>query len=129
MGRSCPLHNAQPFGAKPKLKILISERNGSAMVFYSYWMWSALTCQRFGKRRLVAAIFPIGSGRNKSRHTKGVTSSRTPHPQSKLKSTTPSRGLSSPPFRFEGLGPFGGGVVGAGVFVLAGAGVFVAGGC
>src|SRR6266699_4349716 len=33
MGSNCPLHNAQPFGAKPKLKILISERNGSAMIY------------------------------------------------------------------------------------------------
>src|ERR1700684_2287201 len=28
MGNSCPLHSAQPLGAKPKLKILISDRNG-----------------------------------------------------------------------------------------------------
>src|SRR5687768_13894847 len=35
MGRSCPLHNAQPFGAKTKLMMRISERNGSAMFFYS----------------------------------------------------------------------------------------------
>jgi hypothetical protein len=31
MGNNCPLHTAQPFGAKLKLKILISERNGSGM--------------------------------------------------------------------------------------------------
>jgi hypothetical protein len=31
MGNSCPLQSAQPFGGKPKLMILISERNGSAM--------------------------------------------------------------------------------------------------
>src|SRR5687768_17278297 len=30
MGINWPLHSAQPFGAKPKLKILISDRNGSA---------------------------------------------------------------------------------------------------
>src|SRR5437773_941484 len=35
IGKSCPLHSAHPLGAKPKLKILISERNGSAIVFYS----------------------------------------------------------------------------------------------
>jgi hypothetical protein len=33
MGKNCPLHNAQPFGAKAKLMILISDRNGSAMIF------------------------------------------------------------------------------------------------
>src|SRR5688572_3540670 len=36
MGSSWPLHNAQPLGAKTKLMILISERNGSAIVFYSH---------------------------------------------------------------------------------------------
>src|SRR4051794_4638197 len=30
MGSNWPLHNAQPFGAKLKLTILISERNGSS---------------------------------------------------------------------------------------------------
>jgi hypothetical protein len=32
MGKSCPLQNAQPFGGKLKLKILISDKNGSAIV-------------------------------------------------------------------------------------------------
>jgi hypothetical protein len=31
IGNSCPLHNAHPFGAKAKLMILISDRNGSAI--------------------------------------------------------------------------------------------------
>jgi hypothetical protein len=31
MGNSCPLHKAQARGANPKLKILISDRNGSAI--------------------------------------------------------------------------------------------------
>src|SRR4028118_2307268 len=33
MGNNCPLHCAQPFGAKPNDMILISLRNGSAMYF------------------------------------------------------------------------------------------------
>ena len=41
-------------------------------------MWSALTCQRFGKRRLVAARLASWFGRDKSRSTKAVTSYRTP---------------------------------------------------
>jgi hypothetical protein len=32
MGKNWPLQVAQPFGAKPKLKILISDKNGSAIV-------------------------------------------------------------------------------------------------
>jgi hypothetical protein len=31
MGKNCPLHNAQPRGAKLKLMILISDKKGSAM--------------------------------------------------------------------------------------------------
>jgi hypothetical protein len=31
IGSSCPLHSAQPFGAKVKLMILISDKNGSAI--------------------------------------------------------------------------------------------------
>src|SRR4051812_2960219 len=31
MAIACPLHNAQPSGAKPKLKMRISPRKGSAM--------------------------------------------------------------------------------------------------
>jgi hypothetical protein len=42
MGKSCPLHVAQPFGAKLKLKILISDKNGSAIVatpiYYLRWL-------------------------------------------------------------------------------------------
>ena len=33
MGSNCPLQSAHPFGAKPKLMILISDRNGSAMYY------------------------------------------------------------------------------------------------
>src|SRR5688572_19981877 len=32
IGSSCPLHSAHPFGANPKLMILISLRNGSAIL-------------------------------------------------------------------------------------------------
>src|SRR5882672_8360963 len=32
MGRSCPSLRAQPFGGKPKLMILISDKNGSAIL-------------------------------------------------------------------------------------------------
>src|SRR5438093_1382262 len=35
IGNSCPLHSAQPFGAKTKLMILISDRNGSAILYSS----------------------------------------------------------------------------------------------
>jgi hypothetical protein len=45
-------------------------------------MWSALTCQRFSKRRLVAADKAITVAymvRDKSRTTKAATSRRTPH--------------------------------------------------
>jgi hypothetical protein len=32
MGNNCPSHNAQPLGAKPKEKILTSDKKGSAIV-------------------------------------------------------------------------------------------------
>src|SRR5215216_5856120 len=38
MGRNCPLHNAHPFGAKLKLMILISDKNGSAMLLPPWWV-------------------------------------------------------------------------------------------
>src|ERR1700722_18031884 len=42
MGRSCPLHNAHPLGGKPKLKMLISDRNGVATCRSPY-RWLRLT--------------------------------------------------------------------------------------
>jgi hypothetical protein len=33
MGKNCPLQKAQPFGAKLKLTIRISDKNGSAINF------------------------------------------------------------------------------------------------
>src|SRR5580704_13436364 len=42
MGRSCPLQSAQPFGAKVKLKILISDRYGVATSCSPY-RWLTLT--------------------------------------------------------------------------------------
>jgi hypothetical protein len=41
-------------------------------------IWSALTCQRFGKRRLVVAICELEDGRDKSRLGKTAISRRTP---------------------------------------------------
>jgi hypothetical protein len=49
----------------------------SALLRYCVLMWSALTCQRFGMRRLVAA--EVTDGRDKSRPRKAATSRRTPH--------------------------------------------------
>src|SRR6266404_5629600 len=44
------------------------------------FVWSALTCQRFGTRRLVAARLVLSKGgRDKSRSMKAVTSYRTPY--------------------------------------------------
>jgi len=53
-------------------------------------VWSALTCQRFGMRRLVTAMLTIaGGGRDKSRPMKAVTSYRTPNsPHSSDSATT-----------------------------------------
>jgi hypothetical protein len=44
------LHIAHPFGAKLKLMILISERNGSAMVFYSIEKRRYCFANRSGRR-------------------------------------------------------------------------------
>src|ERR1700682_252786 len=44
MGSSWPLQSAQPFGAKPKLMIRISERNGSA-IFHSLFYGGNTTPQ------------------------------------------------------------------------------------
>src|SRR5215216_1279122 len=46
MGRSCPLHNAHPFGGKLKLMILISDKNGSAMLLPPLWVFAETTVCR-----------------------------------------------------------------------------------
>src|ERR671916_108151 len=57
IGRSWPLHKAQPFGANPKLMRRISERKGSA-TDQPLWAHRGRCCGRVRGRRLVAR--PIG---------------------------------------------------------------------
>src|SRR3954451_19657846 len=52
MGRSWPLQSGQPFGAETKLKMRISERNGSAISFPPY-------SPRLDRKSLMESSHPV----------------------------------------------------------------------